>query len=1062
MANVGSAFISIIPQMKGIKSAIGKEMQGAAASGKEAFGKAFQGAGSKIGKALGGEMSKAFAGQKLDTSSITAYRGAIKALEADVAKAAAAQAKAATQVTLAEQKLQSARTSRQAAAEKVALAEQKLAQEIEKHGKGSIQAQAAQVKLTQAMAGLEAQDAKVTAAEAALATAREKGKVASDSLTKSQEALKNAQSEAAKATQDAAKATEQAAGGMATALGGKFDQLKALAGDAGEKVKTGLSTAFNVMKENAVAAIGAVVAAGKGLYEIGEQFDDMSDTIRVGTGATGAALKGMEQNARNVAKTVPTSFADAGAAVADWNTRMGLTGKGLEKLAAQSETLKHLGLDADINQLSGAFTLWGKTSGEDAANGMDALFRVSQATGVGMNELAKGVQENGTALQQFGFSFENSAAMVGLLDKAGLESTKIMAAMSKSMVSLAKDGEQPKEAFNRVIGEIDGFLKAGNDAAAIDVAGKVFGTRGAAQMIGALKQSKLSMGDLMSQAGVTGDTIIGLGQETADAGEKWTMLKNRALDFLEPFGSAVFGGVADLLDKISAGFDKITSGGLGNLTGMLGGAMPVIGGLVGALGPLASQIPIIGGAFGGLTGPVGLAVGAFAGMVTNSQPLQQALMNLGQAFMPIIQLVIQLGGQLMSLLGPILGSLGNALAPIINAVTKVATTLTSMLVPIIQALMPLIAAILGAIAPLMDALTPLIEAVLNIINAALTPIVGIIQATLIPTISNIIPIITAVVQTITGVVTPIIAAITNSIKMFSLLLKGDFAGAWEAAKQVVANVWKAIQNAITGAINILITIVTSWLNNAKQIFTNIWNGISTTVLNVWKNIQTAISNTVRDIGNFLGNAWKTISSTVKSAWDGMLNLIKGAWVNITGAISNGINSAMNFVKALPGRILSGLGNLGMLLFNSGRSLIDGFINGIKAVAGKIKNTVSNVLGSVRKLFPFSPAKEGPFSGRGWVLYSGLSIGEGFAEGLDRSASDAVRSARSMASRTRAALRVIDGGMAVKPGAAGGAGGQPSVQHVTNIVQNIQTATVPSTSRLRSQAAAADNLWRRIA
>lgn len=35
---------------------------------------------------------------------------------------------------------------------------------------------------------------------------------------------------------------------------------------------------------------------------------------------------------------------------------------------------------------------------------------------------------------------------------------------------------------------------------------------------------------------------------------------------------------------------------------------------------------------------------------------------------------------------------------------------------------------------------------------------------------------------------------------------------------------------------------------------------------------------------------------------------------------------------------------------------------------------------MRNLLPFSPAKEGPFSGKGWSLYSGQSIVEALAEG----------------------------------------------------------------------------------
>jgi hypothetical protein len=49
--------------------------------------------------------------------------------------------------------------------------------------------------------------------------------------------------------------------------------------------------------------------------------------------------------------------------------------------------------------------------------------------------------------------------------------------------------------------------------------------------------------------------------------------------------------------------------------------------------------------------------------------------------------------------------------------------------------------------------------------------------------------------------------------------------------------------------------------------------------------------------------------------------------------------------------------------------------------GGAKDRISGGILSIRNLFPFSPAKEGPFSGRGWTTYSGQAIAEGLAAGM---------------------------------------------------------------------------------
>lgn len=300
-----------------------------------------------------------------------------------------------------------------------------------------------------------------------------------------------------------------------------------------------------------VAVVGAgAAAATKALYNIGETFDDVSDTIRVGTGATGQALADLEQSAKNIGRTVPAEFTDIGTVVADLNTRLGLTGPTLETLSSQFlEAGRILGETVDVGTVTAAFNAF-QIEGEATTGAMDRLFQVSQATGIGMNELAQQVQQNAPAVQALGFSFEDAAGMIGTLDKAGLNSSRMMAGLSRSLVNLAKDGEEPADAFRRTVDEIGAFLEAGDSAAAIDLAGKVFGTRNATQFIGAIESGTLALDDLASVAGMTEDTILGAGEETMDFAEQWQLFKNQVMVDLAPLAERVFTAISDGMEWI--------------------------------------------------------------------------------------------------------------------------------------------------------------------------------------------------------------------------------------------------------------------------------------------------------------------------------------------------------------------------------------------------------------------------------------------------------------------------------------------------------------------------------
>ena len=123
--------------------------------------------------------------------------------------------------------------------------------------------------------------------------------------------------------------------------------------------------------------------------------------------------------------------------------------------------------------------------------------------------------------------------------------------MGRSMTDLAKDGEPTADAFNRVMGEMQGFIDTGDTAAAMDLATDLFGTRAAPQFISALESGALSMEDLMGATGATQDTILGLADETRTAGQQWDILKNNAMLALEPIGSVIFGVVGDALGSLA-------------------------------------------------------------------------------------------------------------------------------------------------------------------------------------------------------------------------------------------------------------------------------------------------------------------------------------------------------------------------------------------------------------------------------------------------------------------------------------------------------------------------------
>lgn len=317
----------------------------------------------------------------------------------------------------------------------------------------------------------------------------------------------------------------------------------------GDKFGGGLSAAIGakLSKFAAPAAVGAMaVGLAKGAFDVGKAYDEMYDSIRVGTGATGAAFDDLKKSAKNVLSDVPADAATVGTYLADVNTRTGLTGEALEGLSRQFVELEEIGSKMDVNKATGMMTAWGVSS-EDMSGKLDELFIVSQNTGIGMDALAGAMSANATTMKSLGFSFEDTATMAGLLDKAGLNASGMMAKMSKAAVKLAKDGEEPADAYNRVVKEMGGFIKAGDKASAMKLATDLFGTRGAPQFIQALETGALDIDQMSASLKSSSGAIGQNAKDTRSAAENFDILKNNVLNLLEPLGSGVFGAAGDAI-----------------------------------------------------------------------------------------------------------------------------------------------------------------------------------------------------------------------------------------------------------------------------------------------------------------------------------------------------------------------------------------------------------------------------------------------------------------------------------------------------------------------------------
>ncbi|GAA2570413.1 phage tail tape measure protein [Pseudonocardia hydrocarbonoxydans] len=190
-------------------------------------------------------------------------------------------------------------------------------------------------------------------------------------------------------------------------------------------------------------------------------------------------------------------------------------------------------------------------------------------------------------------------------------------------------------------------------------------------------------------------------------------------------------------------------------------------------------------------------------------------------------------------------------------------------------------------------------------------------------------------------------------------------------------------------------------------------GLAFLIYSNWEQISAWTSAAWGSICAFVADAWNQIvgfvqggveNAKAKIAWFASLPLLFGQW--FAGAVSAAgakINELLGWLGSLPGRALGILGGLGSLLYNSGSALISGFWNGLTARWNQLMAWVRGAMANLRALWPFSPAKEGPFSGSGYVTYSGKALTGDFAASLRKGMPGVVDAARGVMGGAHAAL-----------------------------------------------------------
>ena len=299
----------------------------------------------------------------------------------------------------------------------------------------------------------------------------------------------------------------------------------------------GMGGKMRTAMKGVAAAAGALTLAAGAAAKLGQEYQEATNTIAAGTGATGEQLEGLTQSFKDVWATVPQDAAAVSAVIADVNTELGLQGEELEQVSkAFLDAGRIMGEDTAplIKAVTDSLIAFGEDTG-GAEISLDRLMAASQAVGKPMTALAEMVVKFGPQLNTMGLNVDEATALVANMEAAGLSASKMMPGLNTAVQKLAKEGIT--DIRGGLMDMIDAIENAESDTEAFALATDAFGAGAGIRFKDAIDKGVFSLSDMMEIMEDGDGRVKAMAESTLTMSDKFDIMKNKVKGSLAPLGN---------------------------------------------------------------------------------------------------------------------------------------------------------------------------------------------------------------------------------------------------------------------------------------------------------------------------------------------------------------------------------------------------------------------------------------------------------------------------------------------------------------------------------------------
>lgn len=640
-------------------------------------------------------------------------------------------------------------------------------------------------------------------------------------------------------------------------------------------------------------AIEALKTVVEFLPELGEEYHSAFLKARVGAGATGTELKGLEEATKDLFAKTPASLEDVSQTLVTLKQKLNLTGEGAQDLGLQLIKMARINKDSVSGTVEKATQIFNnfQVATKDQEEQLNKFQRVSQITGVTTNDLLSQMKQVGPTFKASGFAIDETSAIIGGLTKVGLKGMVMQRALMK-VAREAPPGQSTRERWDQISAAVK---KAGetSDEAAVKMANANFGPMAGPKIAAAILANGLAYQETTKVIQSGGDTINAAAAAAANWHGRLTIMTHNLKNVVEPVATAVFQGLNAVVSA--------------------------------AVKPISALARIVGGVLSE----------AFEAFLVIAHPVWVVFDTLRTAFQKASEALDSGAGPMWAILAFFkeLGQvkLGGQIVQFLQGIGKAATDLWAALQPVRDAIKSTFDTIVGAVKTFVAA-NP--EAVFAGVATVLAILTG---PTIIAALGALAGLIVWITSSLIGLVgaallaaAPFIAIAAGVALVIVAFKKAYthfkwFQDAVDAVVGAVKDGLIATFNYLSGVVNDTIIPV---VKRAAALFVALWNAISSFDLAA---IGAALAGIGDAIGEALAGIWDNVVSFSSAIGGWIMEGVNWLVANGPGLLAAAGQMFLDFVLKIPGW----LGDLGVMLLGWMKSAWQWVSDNWKVVIGGV-------------------------------------------------------------------------------------------------------------------------------